>query len=90
MNDHKRATIKSISGVALAVAAAGVFMSGVAATAVAADEAKVHCVGINACKGKSDCKTAESSCKGKNACKGKGFVATTEKQCKEKGGTVEM
>jgi hypothetical protein len=90
MNEQKRTSIKTISGLAVAAMAAGMFMTGVAGTAAAADEAKIHCVGINSCKGTSDCKTADNACKGKNSCKGKGFVATTEKMCKEKGGTVQM
>ncbi|MFN0039842.1 MAG: hypothetical protein ACKVP2_10065 [Burkholderiales bacterium] len=84
----KQSAVNLISGAALAAAAAGLFMSGVATTSVAA-EGKVHCSGVNACKGKSDCKTAMSECKGQNGCKGKGFVAMDEKMCKEKGGKVE-
>ena len=81
-------TAKKLSGLILAAAAAGVF----AATPVAvsaADKGKVHCLVINACKGKSDCKTASNACKGMNACKGKGMVAMSEKDCKAKGGKVE-
>lgn len=51
--------------------------------------AKVHCEGINECKGKGGCKSAANACAGQNGCKGKGFadVATAE-ECKTKGGTV--
>ncbi|MBS1537406.1 MAG: hypothetical protein JST20_06620 [Bacteroidetes bacterium] len=39
--------------------------------------AKEHaCKGMNECKGKGGCKTADNSCKGKNACKGKGGCST--------------
>jgi len=38
-------------------------------------EAKIHCGGVNACKGQTDCKSAENSCKGQNSCKGHGFKA---------------
>ena len=51
-------------------------------------EAKVHCGGINACRGQAECKTAANACKGQNACKGKGFISTTEDECAERGGTV--
>lgn len=90
MNEGKRNAMKALSGAALAVAAAGLFLSGTAAV-VAADtkEAKIQCAGINACKGKSDCATATSACHGQNACKGQGWVKMTEKQCLEKGGKVE-
>ncbi|WP_018229291.1 BufA2 family periplasmic bufferin-type metallophore [Methyloversatilis universalis] len=49
---------------------------------------KVHCYGLHACKGNSDCATAEHSCKGQNACKGHGFKATSAKQCLDQGGTI--
>jgi uncharacterized membrane protein len=49
---------------------------------------KVHCYGLHACKGNSDCKTAEHSCKGQNACKGHGFKGMKAKACLEKGGTI--
>lgn len=53
-----------------------------------ADETKVHCYGINSCKGTSDCKTAKNDCKGLNDCKGQGFQVMTVKQCKAKGGSL--
>ncbi len=90
MDDSKRNALTAISGAALAVAAAGLFLSATA-TVVAADpqEAKVQCAGVNACKGKSDCATATSACHGQNACKGQGWLKMTEKQCLGKGGKVE-
>ena len=48
--------------------------------------AKVHCEGVNACKGMSDCKSANSSCKGQNACKGQGFVGLTPVECQKVSG----
>jgi|JI10StandDraft_1071094.scaffolds.fasta_scaffold01441_18 hypothetical protein len=51
--------------------------------------AKVHCSGVNACKGQGGCKTAANACAGQNGCKGQGFVDVgTEDECKTKGGTV--
>lgn len=47
------------------------------------------CMGVNSCKGHSDCKTATSSCKGLNSCKGKGFLEMTKSECAEAGGTFE-
>ncbi len=72
---------------------------GKSATATAG---KVHCGGLNSCKGQGGCAAAKSSCNGpagcatagnacagKNECKGKGWVPTaTAKECKDKGGTV--
>jgi len=72
------------SGAAIAAAAAALLIAGTAISApvqVAADDAKGHCMGANACKGQSACKTATSECGGQNACKGKGFTETTKEEC---------
>jgi hypothetical protein len=50
-------------------------------TTASADEAKVHCDGVNSCKGKSWCKSAKNSCKGQHSCKGRGFKEMTQKDC---------
>jgi hypothetical protein len=85
--------IDVISGAAIAAAAAALLIAGTAVSApmqVAVDDAKGHCVGANACKGKSACKTATSECAGHNACKGKGFVEMTKEECeKVEGATFE-
>lgn len=82
-------TVKKVSGIVLAAAAAGLFAAAPAVMA-AAHEGKVHCTGVNACKGTSECKTASNACKGQNACKGKGFISMSAKDCTDKGGKVEM
>jgi len=79
---------KKLSGIALATAAAAMF-AGAPLTASAGDEANVHCMGVNACKGKSSCKTASSACKGHNSCKGQGFVAVSKEVCDQLGGSTE-
>ena len=78
------------SGKVVAAAVAGLFLAGpsVAHAEKAAKAENVKCVGVNACKGKGGCKSADNDCKGKNGCKGKGFTEMTEKKCKAKGGTV--
>lgn len=76
------------SGAALAAAAFALTVAGLAPAPVHAAEAKVHCVGINSCKGTSECKTGSSSCKGLNACKGQGFLSTTKVECDAAGGKV--
>lgn len=77
------------SGAKIAIAAAMLMASGSPLITVANAEAgKVHCMGVNACKGKGACKTAANDCAGMNACKGKGFVAMTAAECKEAGGTA--
>ena len=82
-----------ITGAALATAVALMLVgNAMAADSSSSDasSAQVKCVGGNACKGQSACKSASSSCKGQNACKGKGYVmASSEKDCKAAGGKVE-
>jgi hypothetical protein len=80
---------RKIRGVTLATAAAVVFAAAPVLAGENAETAKVHCVGVNACKGKSDCQTASSACKGHNACKGHGFVAMPKRTCEQIGGKVE-
>ena len=80
---------QKISGIALAVAAAGMLMASPVGTVHAQEAKKIHCEGVNACKGNNDCKTAKNACKGQGSCKGQGFVAMTAEQCKQIGGTVE-
>ncbi len=77
------------SGALIAAAAAALALSGsvYAAPAAGADDT-VHCAGVNSCKGKGDCKTAENACKGQNTCKGHGFLALKAADCTAKGGKV--
>ena len=69
------------SGVAVATAAAMLFGTAMVSTAMAGTDAKIHCDGVNACKGQSACKTANNACKGQNSCKGKGFTEMTKAEC---------
>lgn len=85
------ASKKILSGMTVATAAAGLFLSGCAATGGSMEmkTAEVHCSGINACKGQSSCKSAMNDCKGKNSCKGKGWLPKiSESTCEEDGGKV--
>ena len=67
---------------ALAAAAAALFLAGAPVAAFAgADEAKMHCDGVNSCKGQGSCHTAKNECAGKNGCKGQGFVEMTQAEC---------
>ncbi len=79
-------TTTSVTGAALALAAAGLFAS--LPTQVMAEEAQVHCYGVTSCKGQNDCKTAENACKGQAACAGHGFKAMTQAECDAAGGKV--
>jgi len=75
--------LRNTSGVAVATAAAMLFGTGLVSTAVAGTDAKIHCTGVNACKGQSACKSANNACKGQNSCKGKGFLEMTKAECKD-------
>jgi uncharacterized membrane protein len=79
-----------ISGSTLAIAAVSIALSGAAlAPAKAAAAGKVHCFGVNGCKGKSDCHTPKNACKGMNACKAQGWLnVESEKACTDAGGKV--
>jgi hypothetical protein len=73
------------TSVALAVAAL-LASSGCGSTGDAASSTAqpIKCEGGNACKGQSECATADgkSLCAGENACKGTGYVYTeTQEQC---------
>jgi hypothetical protein len=80
-----------VSGTGLAVAAIALAMNGALVSTASAKKAakSVECMGINACKGKSACKTANNACKGQNSCKGHGWLpAKSAAACEAKGGTV--
>jgi hypothetical protein len=76
----------TMKGALIAASVAGMFAAAIPSVAKA--DGKVHCAGVNECKGKGACKSATGSCKGKNECKGKGWVEMTEADCKAKKGTV--
>ena len=79
--------VKTTSSLTLAAAAAAMFA--LAPISASAGDEEMKCVGGNACKGHSACKTATSECKGLNACKGQGFIMATKAACEEAGGTIE-
>jgi len=85
--------MKNSKTLLLATAAAALFTSG---QVFAAEEAatptteakKVHCGGVNACKGTSECKTTTNACKGQNNCAGQGMVLLTKEECTKRGGKI--
>jgi uncharacterized membrane protein len=83
----------AVKGAVIAAAVAGLFSAGIAlaeqqAGTKGATEAKVHCEGINSCKGHGECAGVGHDCAGHNECKGKGWITTTESECKSKGGKI--
>lgn len=76
--------------VKMALAAATLLSSAsVISTAYASEEENGKCHGVNSCKGKTACATAEGACSGTNSCKGKGWLPMDKKACEEKEGKFE-
>ena len=73
---------------ALAAAAAALFLTQAPAVADEASEAKIRCEGVNACKGASQCHTANNACAGLNECKGKGMLEMTRGECEAAEGRI--
>ena len=82
--------MNAFTKLSIATAAAALFsVASVPVAFAAEEEGSVKCSGINACKGQSGCKTAESACAGQNSCKGKGWIkAASAEECESKGGTA--
>lgn len=81
----------SLTGSMLAIAAATLITTGCDNTSDSskpASTAKVHCNGVNECKGQGACATANNACNGQNECKGQGYIELTTEECTAKGGTV--
>jgi uncharacterized membrane protein len=78
-------------GVLIASAVAGLLVAaGMAGTASAEDAKKVHCYGVNKCKGTGACGGKGHSCAGENGCKGQGFLDIDEETClKIQGGRLK-
>ena len=81
-------TKTKLSTIAMAAAAAALFSAAPLTAVQASSDAKVHCSGVNKCKGHNDCKTAINACKGQASCKGSGFVSMSKHACDEIGGKV--
>ena len=68
------------TGMALAIAAAGLMGTSTAllSTTASAAASDAHCYGVNVCKGHNDCKVSGNDCKAHNSCK------TDKNNCKGK------
>jgi uncharacterized membrane protein len=80
----------SIKGMMIAASVAGMFATGAARVASAADKKgeEVTCAGINSCKGHGSCHGAGNACAGKNGCKGQGNSKVSKDECLAKGGKI--
>lgn len=82
-------TSKTAVGFAATAALIALSSATISAPALAKGAAaKVHCYGVNSCKGTSDCKSGKHDCKGMNDCKGQGFKELSSKACKKQGGSL--
>ncbi len=83
-------TMRKISGITLAAAAAALLMAGTVSSTPASADGSVKCAGINSCKGTSACKTADNpGGPGQNSCKGLGLSMTnTADECTAAGGKI--
>lgn len=93
----KQHTLPALSGITMALAAAGLIagcttsgsVNSAETTAAAETVELAHCYGVNTCKGHNDCGTATNDCGGQASCKGTGFVAMPVKACGDIGGEVK-
>ncbi len=53
------------------------------------EQDKGHCLGVNSCKGLSNCSGQLNSCKGLNACKGQGWFRLGREECEDQGGEFQ-
>lgn len=81
-------TRRKFNTMALASAAAALFVAAPVTAREYGGKAEVKCFGVNKCKGHNECKTANNACKGKASCKGQGFVKMSKHACKEIGGSA--
>lgn len=93
MNDKTTVHAFATTAAALFIAACGGGTQPAAdassAQPAAASTETVKCLGINACKGQSQCGVEGAhGCAGQNACKGKGWIKVAAKECTDQGGTV--
>ncbi len=79
---------KKLTGLVIAAGVAGAFALASAPAMATGNGKTVHCYGVNSCKGKGSCKTANNACKGLNSCKGKGIIDMSKAECKKQGGTI--
>ncbi len=82
----------SVKGALVATLVAGLFGCGGGASdqppaATPSSGAKVKCVGINECTGKSECGGLDgNTCAGTNTCRGKGWIKVSAEECAAKKG----
>ena len=77
-----------INGLSIAATAAALFAAAPAPAAEQGAEALIHCYGVNACRERGNCKSAENKCKAQNACKGHGYVPVSAAVCEQLGGVI--
>jgi hypothetical protein len=90
MHKERKMKLNRKSGAKLAMTAAVLVVTGATLISAASAETVLgRCFGVNGCKGKGACKSAQNDCKGKNACGGKGWFSMLQEECKGAGGQWE-
>ena len=80
-------TARQASGISIALAAASLFA--VAPLQASSSGDNVRCHGVNSCKGRGSCATANNQCAGQNSCRGKGVLEMSKAACDAAGGSAE-
>ena len=75
------------TGATMAMAAAAYFATVPIQASDSTD--KVRCHGVNTCKGRGACATANNQCAGQNSCKGQGVLEMSRGACESAGGSAE-
>ena len=76
-----------VSGISVAIAAASLF-AGLPAQTPAGGET-VRCFGVNDCRARGACATANNQCAGQNACRGQGVLELSREACERAKGRIE-
>lgn len=79
--------VREVSGISVAIAAATLF-GGLMTPALASGET-ARCFGVNDCRGRGACATANNQCAGQNACRGQGVLEMSREACENAGGRVD-
>ena len=82
--------LKKLTGIALATAAAGLFVTATVPAFAAKHEGNVNCMGVNGCKGQERLRHRHQRLQRPERLYGKGMMEMSAKDCTAKKGTYEM
>ena len=78
---------RKLSGISIAMTAASLFALAPLQASSSGDN--IRCHGVNSCKGRGSCATANNQCAGQNTCRGKGVLEMSKAACEAAGGTSD-